>query len=156
MITSPIPPGYHSITPYIIVHDGNAAIEFYQKAFGATEQMRMDAPGGKIGHAEVKIGDSIIMLADEHPDMGFVGPKTVGGVAGSLMIYTENVDEMYQRAIDLGATVKRPVENQFYGDRSGIVEDPFGHVWNIATHVEDVPPDELNRRMAELYGGEQK
>jgi PhnB protein len=148
----PIPEGYHSLTPYLYVSDGKAAIEFYKRAFGARELLRMDGPDGKIGHAELRIGDSVIMLADEHPQMGALSPKTVGGSPSSLLLYVENVDQVFDRAVKEGATVLRPVANQFYGDRSGGLKDPFGHQWYVSTHVEDVPPEELKKRMAQVIG----
>lgn len=144
------PEGYHTLTPYLYVRDGSAALEFYRDAFGAKELFRMDGPPGKIGHAEMRIGDSPFMLADEVEAWGNRSPLSLGGNGSSLMIYVDNVDEAFQRAVDAGAKVKRPVENQFYGDRAGVIEDPFGHVWTIATHVEDVPPEELERRMKEM------
>jgi PhnB protein len=144
----PIPDGYHTATPYLIVKDAARAIEFYKKAFGATELMRMAQPGGKIGHAEIKIGDSPIMLADEFPEMGARSPQSIGGSPVSILLYVENVDAMISQAVAAGAKVQRPVKDQFYGDRSGGVEDPFGHVWYIATHTEDVSPDEMRKRAA--------
>jgi PhnB protein len=141
-----IPEGYHSITPYLAVDGAAAAIAFYKAAFGATEVMRMAAPGGKVGHAEVEIGGSRIMLADEHPDMGFRSPKAIGGSPVSLHLYVEDVDAVTRQAVAAGAKERRPVRDQFYGDRSGTLEDPFGHVWHIATHKEDLSPDELKRR----------
>lgn len=149
MSVKPIPEGYHSVTPYLIVRGGGAAIEYYQKAFGAVELFRIPAPGGKVGHAEIKIGDSIIMLADEHPDMGYNGPQTIGGSAVSLMIYVEDVDTVFERAVTAGATVKQALEDKFYGDRSGTIVDPFGHIWHISTHKEDVPAEEMERRAKE-------
>lgn len=146
----PVPEGYHSITPYLYVRGGAEALEFYRKALGAEEMFRMEGPPGKIGHAEMRIGDSPFMLADEMEEWGNQSPLTLGGNGSSLMIYVENVDELFQQAVDAGAKVVRPVENQFYGDRSGTVEDPFGHKWTISTHVEDVPPEELDRRMKEM------
>ena len=146
MPVSPIPEGYHSVTPYLILKNAAAAIEFYKKAFGAVELLRMAAPGGKIGHAEIKIGDSPVMLADEYPDMGFKGPESLGGTPVSLMIYVDDVDKIYQQAIAAGGKEVRPLQNQFYGDRSGTLTDPFGHVWTISTHVEDVPEEELAKR----------
>jgi PhnB protein len=142
-----IPDGYHTVTPYLIVKGAAQALDFYKNAFGATELFRMDAPGGRIGHAEIKIGDSVMMLADESPEMGYRGPRSLGGAAVSTMLYVEDVDDRFNRAVAAGAKVQRPLANQFYGDRSGTLEDPFGHVWTIATHVEDVPPDEIQRRM---------
>ncbi len=145
--------GYHTATPYLIASDAAGAIEFYQQAFGATELMRIPAPGGKVGHAEIQIGDSRLMLADEAPQCSALSPKTIGGTPVSLMLYVPDVDAMFARAVSLGAKVLRPVQDQFYGDRSGSLTDPFGHQWTIATHVEDVPPDELAKRAAALFGG---
>ena len=146
MSVKPIPEGYHSVTPYLIVRGGAAAIEYYTKAFGAKELFRFPAPDGKIGHAEIRIGDSPIMLADEYPDMGYNGPQTVGGSPVSLMIYVEDVDATFNRAIENGGTVKEAVQDKFYGDRIGTVIDPFGHVWHMATHKEDVSMEEMERR----------
>ncbi len=146
MAVKQIPEGYHSVTPYLIIKGATAAIEYYKQAFGAIELMRMPAPGGKIGHAEIKIGDSPIMLADEFPEMGHKSPKTLGGSPVSIMIYVEDVDTVFARAITAGGTEQRPVKDQFYGDRSGTLEDPFGHVWHVATHKEDVPAEEMARR----------
>ena len=144
----PIPEGYHSVTPYLIIRDAARAIDFYKKAFGASEVMRMPAPGGKIGHAEIRIGDSHVMLADESPEMGHLSPQSVGGSPVGLMVYLENVDDVFARAVAAGAKVKQPVENKFYGDRSGSVEDPFGHHWHVSTHIEDVSPEEMEKRVA--------
>jgi PhnB protein len=144
----PIPEGYPQITPYLAVDGASDAIDFYRTVFGARERMRMPAPGGKVGHAELEIGNSLIMLADEFPDMEHRGPKTVGGTPVTISVYVENVDDVFDRAVKEGATALRPVENQFYGDRSGQFEDPFGHRWSVATHVEDVPPDEMEKRAA--------
>ena len=144
----PIPEGYHTATPYLIVKDAARAIEFYKKAFGATELMRMPGPGGKIGHAEIKIGDSPIMLADEVPGMGFRSPESLGGSPISILLYVEDVDVVFSEALAAGAKVQRPVADQFYGDRTGGVTDPFGHVWYIATHKEDVSPEEMTKRAA--------
>ena len=143
-----IPDGYHSVTPYLIVDGAEEAIRFYEQALGAKEMLRLPM-GGKIGHAELRIGDSIVMLSDEWPEHGKLGPKARGGATSSLMIYLEDVDAAFERAIAAGATVERPVEDQFYGDRSGSIVDPFGHGWTLSTHVEDVPEDEMQRRMAE-------
>jgi PhnB protein len=148
----PIPEGYPSVMPYLIVDGGVAAIEFYGKVLGATERMRMPGPDGKIGHAELEVGDSLIMLADEHPEVGAVGPKTVGGTPVTIHVYVEDVDDVFQRAIDAGAKELRGVEDQFYGDRSAQFEDPFGHRWSVATHVEDVPPEEMEKRAAAMAG----
>jgi PhnB protein len=145
-MTKPIPDDYPRLTPYLIVDDGAAAIDFYCSALGASERMRMDAPGGRIGHAELSIGDSIIMLADEAPEMGVRSPRTVGGTPVTLHLYVENVDETFDRATKAGAQSLRPVEDRFYGDRSGQFEDPFGHRWDVSSHVEDVPPEEMAKR----------
>jgi PhnB protein len=150
---NPVPEGYHSVTPYLIVDGAAAAIDFYKQAFGATEVMRMPGPGGKIGHAEIKIGDSHIMLADEHPEMDALGPRTVGGTPVKLMIYIEDVDAVVDRAVAAGAKLTRPVADQFYGDRTGGIEDPFGHSWYVATHIEDVPMEEMEKRAAQKAGG---
>jgi PhnB protein len=142
----PIPEGYHSVTPYLAVDDAAGAIAFYKEAFGATEVMRMPAPGGKVGHAEIEIGGSRIMLADEYPDMGFRSPKAYGGSPVNLHLYVGDVDAVARRAAAAGAKELRPVKDQFYGDRTGSFEDPFGHVWHIATRKEDLSPGELKRR----------
>ena len=148
-----IPDGYPRVTPYLHVDGASAAIEFYSRGFGATERMRMPARGGKVGHAELQIGDSLIMLADEFPDMGVRGPRAIGGTPVTVMVYVEDVDQTFDRAVKAGAKTLRAVQNQFYGDRSGEFEDPFGHRWNVATHVEDVAPDELAKRAAAVMGG---
>jgi PhnB protein len=153
MSIRPIPEGYHSVTPYLIVRGGADALEFYKKAFGAVELFRFPAPDGKIGHAEIKIGDSPIMLADEHPEMGYVGPQTIGGSPVSLMIYLDDVDTVFNRAIEAGATVREPVQDKFYGDRVGGLTDPFGHIWHVATHKEDLSPEEMERRAKAASGG---
>jgi PhnB protein len=145
----PIPEGYHSVTPYLVVDDAAAAIDFYTRAFGAREKFRLPM-GDRIGHAEIIIGDSHVMLADEFPDMGHLGPKSRGGTTVSLMIYVEDVDSAFRQAIDAGATEKRAVENQFWGDRMGTLTDPFGHMWSLATTVEEVSPEEMQRRMPEF------
>jgi PhnB protein len=160
MAVKPIPDGYHSVTPYLIIRAAAEAIEFYKTAFGAIELMRMPAPGGKIGHAEIKIGDSPIMLADEFPEMGYKSPQTLGGSPVSIMIYVEDVDVVFDQAVGAGAKVQRPVKDQFYGDRMGTLEDPFGHVWHVSTHKEDVSAEEMERRAktagaAASGGGEQ-
>jgi PhnB protein len=148
----PIPDGYHSVTPMMIIKGAAAAIDYYRNAFGATELFRMEHEG-KVGHAEIKIGDSPIMLADEHPEMNAFSPKTVGGTPVSLMIYVEDVDSIFKRAIELGGTQMKPVQDQFYGDRSGTLTDPFGHVWTVATHMEDLTPEEIDSRAAAAHGG---
>ena len=149
---SAIPEGYHSITPYLIVKGGARAIDWYVSALGARELMRMPGPDGRIGHAEVRIGDSVVMLADEHPDVGARAPESVGGSPVGLMLYVEDCDAVVRRAVDAGARLERPVQDQFYGDRSGTIRDPFGHQWTIATHTEDLTPEELEQRMAAAKG----
>jgi PhnB protein len=141
-----MPKGYHSVTPYLACRDAARAIEFYKQAFGAAELMRMPAPGGRIGHAEMRIGDSRIMLADEHPDMEFLGPQARGGSAVHLQVYVRDVDAMVERAVAAGAKLIRPVEDKFYGDRSGSLQDPAGHVWHLATHKEDLSKAQLRKR----------
>lgn len=147
----PIPKGYHSITPYLVVSGAEKAIEFYKKAFGAKEVFRMDAPEGKIGHCELQIGDSRIMMADEFPDMGIRGPSRDTPQSFSLLIYVENVDEVFNRAVAAGAKVLKPLTNEFYGDRMGKLQDPFGHIWNLGMQVERVTPEEMQRRADEMY-----
>jgi PhnB protein len=149
MAVKPVPKGYHTATPYLIVNDGAAALDFYKRAFRAKEEMRIAAPGGKIGHAEIKIGNSRIMLADEHPEIGARSPQAFGGSPVSIMIYVKDVDAVVKKAVDAGATVTRPVEDKFYGDRTGSLTDPFGHAWHVATHKEDLSMEELQRRAAE-------
>jgi PhnB protein len=148
----PILEGYHSVTPYLVVDDAKAAIDFYTRAFGAREKFRLPM-GDRIGHAEILIGDSHIMLADEFPDRGHLGPKSRGGTTVSLMVYVEDVDRAFRQALDAGASEKSPVENQFWGDRMGTLTDPFGHMWSLATTVEEVSPEEMQRRMAEFSAG---
>jgi PhnB protein len=149
----PIPEGYHTITPYLSIKGASDAIEFYKKAFGAKEVMRMGEPGGRIGHAELQIGDSKIMLADEHPEMDFRSPRAIGGTPVLLHLYVEDVDNVVGRAVAAGAKVVRPVQDQFYGDRSGSVADPYGHIWHVATHTEDLSPDEIRKRAAAQHKG---
>lgn len=146
MAVKPVPEGYHTATPYLYVKGGVKALDFYKKAFGAKELMRMDGPGGSIGHAEIRIGDSPIMLADESPEMGARSPETYGGSAVGIVLYVPDVDATVKRAVDAGAKLDRAVEDKFYGDRMGSIIDPFGHIWYITTHVEDVSPDEMKRR----------
>jgi PhnB protein len=141
-----VPEGYNTVNLYVAVDDATAAIEFYKRAFGATERVLMPGPNGTVGHAELEIGDSVIMLSDPFPQSPLKSPKTLGGTTASPMLYVENVDELVQQAVDAGATITMPVEDQFWGDRFGRVEDPFGHNWQIATHVEDVPPEEMAKR----------
>jgi PhnB protein len=149
----PIPSGYPRVTPYLCVAGAADAIKFYGGVLGAVERMRMPAPDGRIGHAELEIGSSVIMLADEFEDMGFLSPTSIGGTPVTIHVYVEDVDDVFEKALAAGATTRQPVTNQFYGDRSGQFEDPFGHRWNVASHVEDVPPDELERRAQEFMAG---
>ena len=145
----PVPEGYHTLIPYIAVDDATAAIEFYQRAFGAKERLRMAGPAGMIAHAELEIGDSIVMLSDPFPQSSSRPPKELGGTSAGIFVYVDNVDELYKQAIDAGATSTMEPENMFWGDRFGSVMDPFGHSWQIATHVEDVAPDEMEKRSQE-------
>lgn len=147
MAVKPTPEGYHTATPYLIVNGAARAIDFYKAAFGAAELLRFDAPDGKIGHAEIKIGDSRIMLADEHPEMGYRGPEAFGGTPVSILLYVEDVDAQFNQALGAGAKAIKAVQDQFYGDRSGTLVDPFGHMWTIATHTEDVSIEEMHKRM---------
>jgi PhnB protein len=153
-MVKPIPDDYPRVMPYLIVDGAGAAIDFYRSVFGATERGRMPAPGDKIGHAELEIGDSVIMLADESPEMNAAGPRSVGGTPVSLLVYVEDVDSVFDRAVQAGAKPLAAVDDKFYGDRSGQFEDPFGHRWNVATHVEDVPLDEMTKRMEAMYAGQ--
>jgi len=149
MTVKPIPDGFHAITPYLIIKGAAKAIDYYKQVFGAIEIMRMPDPSGKVGHAELKIGDSPFMLADEHPEMGYLGPEARGGTPVSLMLYVPDVDATFNRAVTAGAKVVKALENQFYGDRNGTITDPFGHVWTLSTHKEDVSMEEMKRRMSE-------
>ena len=142
----PIPEGYRSVTPYLVMNGAAAALDFYKKVFGAVELLRMPMADGRLGHAEIRIGDSVIMMADEHPEMGYRGPMSYGGTPVSIMVYVEDVDAVSEKFVAAGGKVQRALQNQFYGDRSGTFQDPFGHVWTIATHVEDVSPEEMERR----------
>ena len=147
MSARPVPEGYSTVTPYLIVTGAAEAIDYYTKVFGATELMRFPGPDGKVGHAEIKIGTSIVMLADEAPDKGYRSPQSLGGSGTGIMLYVEDVDGVFDRAIAAGGKTQQAVTDQFYGDRSGSLIDPFGHMWTVATHVEDVAPDEMQRRM---------
>jgi PhnB protein len=148
-----IPDGYHTATPYLTVKSGDKAIDFYKRAFGATEIMRMPTPDGKIAHAEIRIGDSPIMLCDEFPEMGARSPESIGGTPVMIHLYVEDVDAVTKQALDAGAKELAPVADQFYGDRGGKLADPFGHVWWVATHKEDIPPDEMRRRAQAMFEG---
>jgi PhnB protein len=152
--TKPIPDGYHTVTPYLIIANAAKAIEFYKEAFGASECMRLETPEGQIMHAEIKIGDSPIMLCDESPKCNAFGPKSIGGTSVSIMLYLEDVDAVVNRALAAGAELLMPVADQFWGDRCGTVADPFGHKWTVATHREDVSPEEIGRRAKALFGAE--
>ena len=156
MAVKPVPEGYHTLSAYLAVEDADQAIEYYKKAFGAKERVRMEAPGGTVGHAELEIGDSVVMLSDPFPQSSTKPPKELGGSSASVFMYVEDVDAVVKQAVDEGATVLMEVEDQFWGDRFGTVQDPFGHSWSIATHVEDVPPEEMAERakaaMAEMGG----
>lgn len=147
----PIPAGYHSITPYLIINGAAAALEFYKTAFGAKEKVRMPAPGGRIGHAEIMVGTSHVMLADENPEMGARAPQPGSSSSVSILLYVKDVDKVFERAVSSGARVERSVENQFYGDRAGTLIDPYGHRWHIHTHIEEVSPKEMQRRMQALH-----
>lgn len=154
--SKPTPAGYHTLTPYLTINGAAKAIDFYKSIFGASERMRMETPDGRVGHAELAIGDAVIMLSDEWPDMGCKGPEALGGSPVSLHVYVDDVDAVADRAVAAGATLKRPPKDEFWGDRMGTIVDPFGHVWLIATHVEDVPEGAMGRRaeaaMREMCG----
>jgi PhnB protein len=156
MAAQPIPEGHPTVAPYLAVESAADAIEFYKKAFGASERVRMEAPGGGIAHAEVQIGDSVVMLSDPFPQASTKPPKELGGTSASVMLYVEDVDALVKQAVDAGATVLMEVGDQFWGDRFGSIQDPFGHSWGIATHVEDLTPEEIAERgraaMADLSG----
>ena len=153
MAVAPIPADYPGVTSYLIVRDAAKAIDFYKRAFGATELFRLPMPGDRIGHAELRVAGGVVMLADEMPEMGYKGPSALGGTPVSLMFYVADVDAAFAKALAAGGTVTKPLQNQFYGDRSGTLTDPFGHVWTIATHVEDVSPDEMKRRHDAMMAG---
>jgi len=143
-----VPDGYHTITPYLVIRGAAQAIDYYKQAFGATEIMRIQQPDGRVGHAELKFGDAVVMLADEFPEINVVGPATLGNTTVGVLLYVENADATFDKAVSLGAKVRKPMADQIYGDRNGTLEDPFGHKWTIATHKEDVTPEEMERRMA--------
>ena len=153
MSVSPVPTGHHTVTPYLSVKNGTKALEFYKQAFGAVELYKMIVPDGRLGHAEIRIGDSVVMLADEFPEYGGKTPQTLGGTPVSMYLYVEDVDAFFKRAVAAGAKERKAVADQFYGDRSGQLEDPFGHMWWVATHTEDVPPEEMERRMKAMFAG---
>jgi PhnB protein len=151
-MTNAIPEEYPQLMPYLIVDGASEAIEFYKRVFGAGERMRMGGPDGKVGHAEIEIGDAVVMLADPNPEMGMHGPRSIGGTPVTLHLYVQDADATFDRAVQAGATALRPMEDRFYGDRSGQFEDPYGHRWNVATHVEDVSEEEMQRRLAAMAG----
>jgi PhnB protein len=153
MAVKPIPAGHHTVTPYLAIQNAALALEFYQKAFGATESYKLMMPDGRLGHAEIRLGDSVIMLADEFPEYGGKAPPTLGGSPVSIHLYVDDVDAFFNRALAAGATERKPVMDQFYGDRSGQLEDPYGHLWWVATHKEDVAPEEMQRRVQAMFGG---
>lgn len=150
-----IPAGHRTVTPYLTIKNGVKALEFYKKAFGATESYKLLMPDGRLGHAEIRLGDSVIMLSDEFPEFGGKAPQTLGGSAVSIHLYVEDVDALFKRALAAGAKERKPVMDQFYGDRSGQLEDPFGHLWWVATHKEDVAPEEMQKRVRAMFGGKQ-
>ncbi len=150
MAVKPIPDGYQSVTPYLIVSGAAKALDYYKQAFGAKERMRVPMPEGRIAHAEIEIGDSVVMLADEFPQMGAKSPTTIGGTPVGICLYVKDVDSIFKQAIAAGGREEKPLQNQFYGDRSGTLVDPFGHKWTVATHIEDVSSEELSRRMAAM------
>ena len=150
MAVKKIPAGYHTVTPYLIVSGAAEAIDFYKRAFNAEERVRMPGPDGRIMHAEIQIGDSHVMLGDEFPQMGVKSPRSIGGTPVGICLYVEDVDKIYKQAIAAGGKEERPLQNQFYGDRSGTLFDPFGHKWTVATHIEDVSPEEMQKRMAAM------
>ncbi len=152
-MVNPIPADYPRVTPYLIVDGASTAIDFYRSVLGANERMRMAGPDGRVGHAELDIGDSVVMLADEHLDMDIRSPRTVGGTSVTLHVYVEDADSVFARAIEAGAKALQPMEDKFYGDRAGQFEDPFGHRWNVATHVEDVTPEEMSKRAETMAAG---
>ncbi len=156
MSVSPIPDGFHSLTPYLVVQDAAKAIDFYTRAFGAVETMRLSGPGDSVIHAEMKIGSSMFMLADEAPQQGALSPKSVGGSPVGLCLYIEDVDQQVEVAIEAGATVERPIQDQFYGDRSATLRDPYGHQWTLATHIEDLSQEDIENRMAQMFAGGDK
>jgi PhnB protein len=156
MNVKPIPPGHHTATPYLAVKNGVKAVEFYKKAFGATEVYKLVMPDGRLGHGEIRIGDSIIMMSDEFPEYGGKSPQTLGGTPVNIHLYVEDVDAFFKKAVAAGAKERKAVKDQFYGDRSGQLEDPFGHLWWVATHKEDVPPEEMQKRVQAMFGQSKK
>lgn len=156
MSTTHVPEGYHSVTPYLAIRNAVEALDFYKRAFGATEKFRLMMPDGRLGHAEIQLGDSIIMLSGEFPEYGGKVPETLGGTPVNIHLYVEDVDSFFKRAIEAGAKECKPVMDQFYGDRSGQLEDPFGHQWWVATHKENVPPDEMKKRLEVMLAGDKK
>ena len=151
MNVKPVPEGHHTVTPYLAIKYGVQALEFYKRAFGATEESKLVTPDGRLGHAEIRLGDSLIMLSDEFPEYGGKSPQTLGGSPVNIHLYVEDVDAFFKKAVAAGAKERKPVMDQFYGDRSGQLEDPFGHLWWVATHKEDVPPQEMQRRVEAMF-----
>jgi PhnB protein len=147
----PIPAGHHTVTPYLIIKNAAKALEFYKNAYGATETYRLQLPDGRVGHAEIRLGDSLIMLADEFPEYGGKAPETLGGSPVNIHLYVDDVDGFFKKALAAGANERKPVMDQFYGDRSGQLEDPFGHLWWVATHKEEVSPDEMQKRVQAMF-----
>ncbi|HKQ37623.1 MAG TPA: VOC family protein [Verrucomicrobiae bacterium] len=151
-----VPEGHHTVTPYLAIKNGVKALEFYKKAFGATEVQKLITPDGRLGHAEIRLGDSIIMMSDEFPEFGGKAPDTLGGSPVNIHLYVEDVDAFFKKAVAAGAKERKPVKDQFYGDRSGQLEDPFGHLWWVATHKEDVPPEEMQKRVQAMFSQQKK
>jgi PhnB protein len=156
MSVQPIPSGHHTVTPYLTIKNAVQALEFYKQGFGATETYRLMMPDGRLGHAEIRLGDSLIMLSDEFPEFGGKAPETLGGSPVSIYLYVEDVDAFFKRALAAGAKERKPVMDQFYGNRSGQLQDPFGHLWWVATHKEDVPPEEIQKRAESMFAGKAK
>ena len=156
MKAKPIPDGHHTVTPYLAIKNGIKALEFYKKAFDASEIQKLILPDGRLGHAEIQLGDSIIMLSDEFPEYGGKSPQTLGGTPVNIHLYVEDVDAFFKNAVAAGAKEIKPVKDQFYGDRSGQIQDPFGHLWWVATHKEDVPPEEMQKRVEAMFGPQKK
>jgi len=153
MSVKAVPAGHHTVAPYLAIKNGVEALEFYKMAFGAIESYKLIMPDGRLGHAEIRLGDSVIMLADEFPEFGGKAPPTLGGSPVSIHLYVDDVDAFFKKAVAAGAKERKPVMDQFYGDRSGQLEDPYGHLWWVATHKEDVPPEELQKRVQAMFGG---
>ena len=156
MNVKPIPAGHHTVTPYLVIKNGVKAMDFYKAAFGATEIFKLVMPDGRLGHGEIRVGDSVIMMSDEFPEYGGKSPQTLGGSPVNIHLYVEDVDAFFKKAVGAGAIERKPVKDQFYGDRSGQLEDPFGHLWWVATHKEDVSPDEMQKRVNAMFGSKKE